>query len=103
MIQFEKTGTMYLKQLVGFFVKASGDHRIGPHHVALYVALFQEWCINNCQDPISISPQKLRQLAKIGRTTYHKCLHELQACGFIKYIPSYSHVIGCYVYMVQLS
>ncbi len=34
---------MYLRQLVGFLIRASGDHRVGLHHVELYIALFQQW------------------------------------------------------------
>lgn len=93
---------MYLKQMIGFFVRASGDHRVGPHHVALYVALFQQWCYNNGKSPITVTQVQLRQCAKIGRTTYHKCMRELEEYGYIKYVPSYSPVLGSLVSLEEL-
>lgn len=95
--------SMYLRQLIGFFIKVSEDHRMGPHHVALYVALFQQWCMNNGQSPVSISQAHLRQVAKIGRTTYHKCIRELDMYGYIRYTPSYSPLIGSFVYMIDMN
>lgn len=92
---------MYLRQLVGFLIRASGDHRIGPHHVALYIALFQQWCINEGKNPVAIIPVQLRQVAKIGRTTYHKCMRQLETYGYIKYIPSYNPVTGSLVYLKE--
>ncbi|HMR82944.1 MAG TPA: hypothetical protein PKE30_07425 [Niabella sp.] len=93
---------MYLKQLIGFFIRASRDHRIGPHHVALYVAIFQQWCIQNGKSPVSVTQSRLREVAKIGRTTYYKCINELEAYGYIKYVRSYSPVLGSIVYLVEL-
>lgn len=93
---------MYLKQLMGFFVRAQDDHRVGPHHVALYVAIFQEWCINEGKNPVTVTQQRIGQLAKIGRSTYHKCMHELDTYGYIKYVPSYSAVLGSLVYLTDM-
>lgn len=92
---------MFLRKLIGFFIKSSGDHRIGPHHVALYVALFQQWCINNGNSPVCITQTELRKVAKIGRTTYHKCIRELDMYGYIKYIPSYSPTLGSMVHLIE--
>lgn len=93
---------MYLRQLIGFFIRSSSDHRMGPHHVALYMALFQQWCINNGKSPIAVTQVQLRQVAKIGRTTYHKCMRELEAYGYIRYVPSYSPVLGSLVYLEEM-
>jgi len=93
---------MYLRQLIGFFIRASGDHRVGPHHVALYMAIFQQWCIHNGKSPVSVTQAHLRQVAKIGRTTYHKCMKELETFGYIKYVRSYSPILGSLVYLVEL-
>lgn len=93
---------MYLRQLIGFFIKASSDHLVGPHHVSLYMALFQQWCIHNGKSPIPVTQAHLRQVAKIGRTTYHKCMRELETYGYIKYVPSYSPALGSLVYLVEL-
>jgi len=92
---------MYLKQMIGFFIKASSDHRIGPQHVAIYMALFQQWCVNECNNPISISKNNLMEIAKIRRTTYHKCMKELHEYGYIKYLPSYHPVLGSVVHLLE--
>lgn len=44
----------------------------------------------------------IRQVAKIGRTTYHKCMKELEGFGYIKYVRSYSPILGSLVYLVEL-
>ncbi|WP_460687313.1 hypothetical protein [Niabella aquatica] len=93
---------MFLTQLISFFIRASRDHRIGPHHVSLYVAIFQEWCIQNGNGPVPVTQARLREVAKIGRTTYHKCIKELEVYGYIKYVPSYSPILGSLVYLMEL-
>lgn len=93
---------MYLRQLIGFFIRSAGDHRMGPHHVALYMALFQQWCVNNGRNPFTVTQQHLRIVAKIGRTTYHKCMRELDAYGYIRYSPSYSPVLGSLVHLMEM-
>jgi hypothetical protein len=93
---------MYLRQLIGFFIQSSADHRMGPHHLSLYMALFQQWCIQEGKNPFCVTQAGLRQVAKIGRTTYHKCMRELAAYGYIQYTPSYSPVLGSLVKLVEL-
>lgn len=84
------------------YLKASSDHRVGPHHVSVYMALFQEWCINDLKNPFYITPVNLRQVAKVGRTTYHKCMRELHEYGYILYTPSYSPALKSMVHLVEL-
>jgi len=93
---------MYLRQLIGFLIRASCDPRLGPHHVALYIVLYQQWCLNNGKNPISVTQQNIRKLAKIGRTTYHKCMRELEQLGYINYIRSYSPLLGSLVYLEEM-
>ncbi|HOZ85523.1 MAG TPA: hypothetical protein PK191_08530 [Niabella sp.] len=94
---------MYLKQMIGFLVKASCDHRVGPHHIALYIAIFQQWCMNNGENPVSITQAGLREVSKIGKTAYYKCMRELEQYGYIKYIRSYSPVLGSLVYLEEFT
>lgn len=91
---------MYLRQLVGFLIRASGDHRVGPHHAELnstLPALVYQWG----KSPVAIIPVQLRQVAKIGRTTYHKCMRQFETYRYIKYIASYSPVMGSLVYLEE--
>jgi hypothetical protein len=92
---------MYLRQLMGFFIRASQDHRIGASHVAVYMALFQQWCINECRNPVSITRAIIMQAAKIRRTAYHKVMKDLNEYGYIKYLPSYHPVLGSLVYLTE--
>lgn len=94
---------MYLRQLIDFLIRASCDPRTGPHHVALYVAIFQQWCLNNGKNPVPITQARLREVAKIGRTTYYRCMRDLEEYGFIKYVRSYSPVLGSLVYLEEMA
>ena len=43
------------------------------------------------------------RLSKIGgNATYHKCINDLHACGYIQYIPSYHPALGSLVYIKPL-
>lgn len=40
------------------------------------------------------------KIAKIGGyATYHKCIKDLQAYGYIQYLPSYHPALGSLVYL----
>lgn len=93
---------MYLRQMIDFLIRASCDPRMGPHHIAIYIALFQSWCLNNGRNPIPVTQVRLREIAKVGRTTYHKCMRELEEYGYIKYVRSYSPVLGSLVYLEEM-
>lgn len=97
----QKVVNMYLKQLVDFLIRASADHRIGPHHISLYIAIFQEWCVQDKERPVQVTSARLRAVAKLGRTKYHKCMNELEAFGYIIYIRSCSPILGSLVYLVE--
>jgi hypothetical protein len=92
---------MNLRQLIGFFIKASADHRIGPHHVAIYMALFQQWCIEGSKQ-ICVTQNHIRLVSKVGRTTYHKCMRELHAYGYIHYTPTSSSALRSLVCLIDL-
>ncbi|MEP7372342.1 MAG: hypothetical protein ABI675_03065 [Chitinophagaceae bacterium] len=76
-------------QLSAFYRKVESDKRIGGTHISLYMAMFLMWCIANCESPLAITRQQLMPLARIsGLGTYHKCMKDLVAYGYIKYQPS---------------
>lgn len=88
-----------IPQLTRFYQYAEHDQRITVNHISLYLALFQQWNLNGCENPVSISRRKILRAAKIGRSTYHICMRELNAFGYIKYIPSYHPKLGSQVYV----
>ena len=91
---------MILPALTKFFVMSINDKRIGSSHICLYMAIFQKWHLNGFKDPVQVTRKELMQLSHINaKNTYHKCLKELIAFGYITYIPSYHPLLGSLVYM----
>ena len=92
----------FIPVLNDFFEIATNDRRLGITHLCIYIALFQCWNKNNFQNPITIRRIQVMRLAKINaKTTYHKCMRELQSAGYISYMPSYNPK-GSEVYMLAL-
>ena len=94
----------YIKHLTGFFKKTATIKNINPSHISLYLALFQCWNINRFKNPITINREEIMISSKIkSKATYHKCMKELQALGFIKYTPSFNPYLGSVVEIYNLS
>lgn len=94
----------YIKHLTGFFEKVAIDRTLNPTHVSLYIALFQFWNCNRFRNPISISRDEIMRISKISsKATYHKCLKNLHALGYINYEPSYNPFKGSHVYLFNFS
>ncbi|PRY03355.1 hypothetical protein CLV24_14210 [Pontibacter ummariensis] len=91
----------YITHLTSFFQRVSRDYRLNPTHVSLYMALFQQWNLIRFRNPISVCRSELMQVSRISsRVTYHKCIKELHAWGYVHYDPSYNHFRGSLVYML---
>jgi len=94
----------YIKHLTGFFERVIQDKTLNPTHVSLYMSLFQFWNCNRFKNPISISRDEVMRISKISsKATYHKCLKNLHALGYIKYEPSYNPFRGSHVIMFNFS
>jgi hypothetical protein len=94
----------YIKHLTGFFKKTAAIENINPSDISLYLALFQCWNINRFKNPITINREEIMISSKIkSKATYHKCMKELQALGFIKYTPSFNPYLGSVVEIYNLS
>jgi hypothetical protein len=90
----------YIKHLAGFFDRVAKDDRLGPLHVSMYVSLFQFWNASHFKNPISISRNELMRVSKISaKATYHKCIRELNAFGYLKYEPSFNPIRGSLIYL----
>jgi len=91
----------YIAHLTGFFRRVSRDYRFNPTHVSLYMALFQQWNLGRFRNPISVARSEVMEISRISsRVTYHKCIKELHAWGYLHYDPSYNHFRGSLVYML---
>jgi hypothetical protein len=94
----------YIKHLTGFFDRVAKDKLLNPTHISLYIALFQFWNCNRFKNPISISRDEVMRISKISsKATYHKCLKNLHAQGYIKYEPSYNPFKGSHVFLFNFS
>lgn len=73
-----------------FFEMAAKDDRLSLTDLCIYLALFLCWNKNHFHNPVRVKRIEIMQLAKVNaKTTYHKCIKQLQACGYIRYEPSY--------------
>jgi hypothetical protein len=92
----------FIKHFLGWIEKVSEDQRITPHHMSLYITLFQYWNLNHFRNPISICRQEVMDISKIGSTnTYLKCLKELDAWNYIRYEPSFNAQRGSKVHLFR--
>lgn len=92
--------TNYILHLNNSFRRFTEDENATPFHISLYMALFQKWNSAKFRNPISIARDDVMHLSKIGSAnTYSKCLKELHAWGYIKYVPSHSYHVGSKIYM----
>ena len=92
-----------IKELTSFYEAIQDDPRIGATHISLYMALFQLYNLNGFRNPIHISRKRVMETAKIsGLATFHKCIKDLSAFGYIQYLPSYKPAISSQVNLLTL-
>ena len=93
----------YIKLLNAAFEKFYFDDRLNPSHISLYMALFQEW--NSCRfmDEFYVNRRDLMRCAKIGsKSTYHRCIVELDSWQYLSYFPSNNPYKGSKIKMAIL-
>lgn len=79
----------YIKLLNAVFEKFFFDERLNPTHISLYMALFQEWNSSRFADEFYVNRRDLMLASKIGsKSTYHKCVTDLDSWGYLSYFPS---------------
>jgi len=92
-----------VKELTRFFTAIREDSRVGVCHISLYMALFQLYNLNQFQNPVDITRAGVMEVAKIsGKATYHKCIKDLAAFGYIRYLPSYNPSANSQVYILTI-
>ena len=73
----------------------SDDNNLNSTHISVYMALFQLWNINRFNNPFYINRGDVMRLSKIGsKSTYHKCLRDLDKWKYIVYYPSHNPLKG---------
>jgi hypothetical protein len=88
--------------ILGFVEQAWDDPTMGPSHIALYVAIVLACERQGRRSPVSVYSKALMRVAKISAAgTYAKCMRDLQASGYIRYIQSYNPAFGSQVYLTE--
>jgi hypothetical protein len=78
------------------------DHRIGPTHISLFLAILFYHGKQGYAMPIYVYRKELMKQAKISAIgTYHKAMQDLKLGGYIGYVPSYNPVLGSLVYLID--
>lgn len=85
----------YIKHLNTVFEKFLKDNRLNPTHISLYMALFQVWNSTRFSEEFFVIRDEVMKQSKIGsKSTYHRCLKELDSFGYIVYMPSHNPYRG---------
>jgi hypothetical protein len=91
-----------LEQLSCFINRVASDVRLKPTHTSLYLALCDSWIGSRFSDTFQVSRRKLMRAAHIQSiVTYHKIIGELQAFGYLHYLPSYHPLKGSAVSLTE--
>lgn len=90
----------YICHLNSVFLKFSKDNRLNPTHICLYVALFQIWNNNRFLEEFYINREEVMSFSEIGsKSTYHKCIKELNYWKYIIYYPLHNPFKGSKIKM----
>jgi len=77
----------------------SRDDRLNATHLSLFNGLFVHWQRSGFTSPFAITRKAMMVFSKIASiATYHKCIKELDAYGYINYQPSYHPKQGSQIY-----
>ena len=75
------------------------DSRMLASHVSLLSALFSCYQQSGFRNPFPITRKTVMGFSKIASiATYHKCMKDLNTCGYISYRPSFNPGKGSLVY-----
>jgi len=73
-----------------FLNQAAADNRLYPTHISLFIAIFYHSHAGLPFTKFQVTRRKLMIFSRIkSKATYHKCLRELVAFGYISYQPSF--------------
>lgn len=68
------------------------DKRLSVCHCSIYMALILLWQKNELANPFPLSRKGIMELEHVHSiVTYHKCIGQLEAYGYIRNNPSYSY------------
>ncbi|MBN8880527.1 MAG: hypothetical protein J0I32_23490 [Sphingobacteriales bacterium] len=85
---------MTIDFFVRFMQQTADDPLLGPAHISLYAAILLQFRQQGEQNPISAYRRELVRISKISNRSYHKCMNDLVAGGYIDYLPSFNPFLG---------
>lgn len=86
--------------ILGFVERAGEDPTMGPSHIGLYLAIVLAYERQGGRSPVSVYSRGLMRVAKVSAAgAFSKCMRDLQASGYIRYVPSYNPALGSLVYL----
>jgi hypothetical protein len=92
----------YIKHLNGVFLQFSKDNRLNPTHISLYIGLFQIWNYNRFPEEFYVNREQVMKFSKIGsKSTYHRCIRELDHWKYLIYYPSHNPYKGSRIKLFQ--
>lgn len=77
-----------------FFLKSSRDPRIGKSHLAVFIAVFERWHNKEYCSPFRMFANEGARAARVSLSTYYQCIIDLDAHGYLRYLPSYRNDQG---------
>lgn len=89
--------------LSNFFEAIESDARISITHIGVFAALLQYYTQNGSTNPIQAFSYDIMRIAKLSSAiTYHKCIRDLSAYGYITYEPSFNRKKGSRIYLPEM-
>jgi hypothetical protein len=93
----------YIIHLNAFLDKASKEQWVVVYHYALYMALFHIWNKTGFRKTFRVKRNDAMKAAKIfSKTTYYRCLKELEAAHLLKYYAGNSPFTPAEIEMIPL-
>lgn len=70
------------------------DQRLGMSHLAVYMALMEQWYEDGFQVHLETYAKTTARLAKVSLATCYGCLSDLDCYGYISYQASFDPRVG---------
>lgn len=94
----------YIIHLNAFLDRAAKEQWIVAYHYALYMALFNMWNKTGFRKTFRVKRKDGMSASKISsKTTYYKCLKELEEAGLLKYYAGKSPFTPAEIEMISLA
>ncbi len=90
----------YIRHLNNAWKQLAAQEKATPHHISLYLTVFQLWNKSRFQNPLSIKREEVMWLAKVGSvSTYTRCMKQLHHWEFWEYKASFNPMVGTRVHL----